>query len=867
MELRNRRLSGEQGEGEEQQAATEQEEEKVEETELHKEGTLADSSDELMESEELDDVSGGFLGDFEEIDEDEDVERFISQNHTPSASTRQSPSGLRPQRAEEMSVASDGESSDDEDDSFESIAEPEAGSLASTHKEAESATAPQVVLQKGGVARKAQSSEEPGVGISVEQLERLRALQDGFREKIAAKLADDQLFFSAEVYKKYTILTGGAASIAEAGVPAAAKSAAAAPAVQQKRSSLRSGNERTGGGDQAGAAARAKYVRSGEDGDDVVGAILDVMGPAKASSGGSTGRVQVQDMASDMLVAMMAIEGVSSNEVGKQAAAGRHEGAEDKAAREPAVRLAKGYAGPFSQLTVAEHRRFTELAQRVKGGGALGSGRDSADYQRLKAQVESEQQLFRTQGREKALPLLRHISEAVRSSAVGELGRVGEEALRRYPHAYVPVRVAAIKPSASGYVPLEYRETLLQRGACYYVAAPEGEQSLEAPEGEQSLEAPEGGQGLQGPEGMEAEVPAAVSHSEAPMSHDAVGLELAERARADVAISASALVALLTLPQSFTQDAIIPFRVVEAAGSAAGGAARRVVVVDRALLPTHGATPRKLSQMHYEAAVRRRLADRSRRLELGEGEGGGEGNANYTLWGLGGLRLLVRYAVHGFTAPRDGDGAAPTTVTVETKLEYHLRAATPTAAMAAAGADAYEETPERERLAWWLGCYLRGSPSEVWVAHVDAATAAICRVARRTCADLSGAPHAQPPPTAGVLALLNDLLRLPAAQYMLVHRRRTWDATIYRALDAADAPAAAAALSLPAELGPPPPAAPTQLDVEADYVPPAWCAAPPQIPYTYAPADLAPARPAAASASARKRRRAVTKAKAKRAGG
>ncbi|KAJ2812369.1 hypothetical protein FBU31_007606 [Coemansia sp. 'formosensis'] len=113
---------------------------------------------------------------------------------------------------------------------------------------------------------------------------------------------------------------------------------------------------------------------------------------------------------------------------------------------------------------------------------------------------------------------------------------------------------------------------------------------------------------------------------------------------------------------------------------------------------------------------------------------------------------------------------------------------------------------------------------------------------------------------------------------MLVHRRRTWDATIYRALDENEAQApplrasSEAVMSLAAELKPTPIPDLTQLGVEGDYVQAAWAGAPAQIPYTYAPADLSalvnssqskwkPKGAAVSPSAARKRRRAAAKLK------
>ncbi|KAJ2385589.1 hypothetical protein GGI23_006681 [Coemansia sp. RSA 2559] len=301
--------------------------------------------------------------------------------------------------------------------------------------------------------------------------------------------------------------------------------------------------------------------------------------------------------------------------------------------------------------------------------------------------------------------------------------------------------------------------------------------------------------------------------------------------------------------------------------------------------------------MFYETCASSRLIDRSQQLELGGGtmvnsvnevavDGSDSAeqialdNSNYTLWEFGGLRVIVRYGVHGFYAPdgiknadrEDVEGAKPpvtTTVTVKTKLEYHLGNNSAEVAVAACGGTerpdgAYEDITESERLSWWMSCYLRGSPSEVWVSHVDVLRSSVAHVTKHTCADLypgtvhleSGASNAagsgasaggSQPSTRGLLALLQDLHRQPAGVYMLIHKRRTWDATIYRALEqqpegvspATPPRASTAIMDLEEELKTPSAADLTQLDLEGDYVPACWRGLSCQIPYTYAPADLA----------------------------
>ncbi|KAJ1933676.1 hypothetical protein FBU59_005951, partial [Linderina macrospora] len=284
------------------------------------------------------------------------------------------------------------------------------------------------------------------------------------------------------------------------------------------------------------------------------------------------------------------------------------------------------------------------------------------------------------------------------------------------------------------------------------------------------------------------------------------------------------------------------------ASAAAGSGVRRMLVVDGPLASAQSVTARACNQEFYaEATAAAAAADseapamdlrRGSMLEqvadVGEAEAEAEagGNGSYTLWEFGGLRVMVRYGVDGFaTAGTDGQKVA--TVTLKTKLEYQR-------GLAHSGR---EETTEAERLAWWLGSYMRGSPSEVWVSHVDVGTSQVVRVTRLGAGDLyeCSAAAGSSPSTRGVCELMRELLTLAAGQYLLVHRRRTWDATIYRALDAGRQ-GSGAVLDLAVELagGAGDGAVPVDVDIDSDYVPAAWQPMlPGQAPFTYPPTDLA----------------------------
>ncbi|KAJ2810172.1 hypothetical protein FBU31_008049, partial [Coemansia sp. 'formosensis'] len=332
--------------------------------------------------------------------------------------------------------------------------------------------------------------------VSTAHLRRLRTLQDGFREKHVPKLEDDMLFFNPDVYKRYTVMARPEERVAEVVVaavgptpveppaPLIASETLAPPLAQQKRSSLRIGADvvassveqssaavngaavaatrvseadngvaRQAAGDSEPmtvdlpVSARTRHATSSLEEDDVVGAILGVMGSPKSRTNNSQMQTSSapapafskpttmpQDIPNDMLVAMMAIEGVNNAEVAGKLTTARNK-VESAPNKETATRLPKGYGGPFSQLTTVEHRQFLELAQRMKTGVALNS-RENTEYQRLKPKVESEQQAFRLQAREKTIPVLKSISEPVAEAALGELAGIGVEALKSYPPVY-----------------------------------------------------------------------------------------------------------------------------------------------------------------------------------------------------------------------------------------------------------------------------------------------------------------------------------------------------------------------------------------------------------------------------------------------
>ncbi|KAJ2693910.1 hypothetical protein GGH99_000932 [Coemansia sp. RSA 1285] len=1020
-----------------------------------------EDDDEHMDNEDLGSVSGGFLGDFEEIEEDEDVERFISLNHTPLPSARQSPAPLSlppktgpnvSQLAAEPMDVEENESGDESDASFESIPGisadavgaldasdiPDAVETAELHpvetdteanitKDGDPSTQELAPTENDSSTDATANSSK---SLRCTSIERLKELQDEFRERFIPKLADG-VFFNLDVYKRYTVVgasdktltssikgplkpaetvsrtvtpvqkpsslrrnnVASTEAAAEASVPSA--TTAAAEAVQKSDESQDGNNipdsenhesKSHGHNDSAetigsttvdpvlsptspldkqsvskslsplAIGARPKRLHVDAD-DDVVGTLLGVMKSPKIG-GNSVNQQQQQPQTQtqsqpqaqphqkqnsalsqqgipdDILAAMMAMEGTSPLESPKTATARPPN--QQISAKEYAAKLPPGYKGPFSQLSIAEHAHFLGLVQKVRAGQL--NAKDSAEYQRFKAKIDAEQQRFRTQAREKSLPLLKYIPEPVSQTAQKRIAEISSMALAHYAHRYMPVRVAAIRSSASGYVPLMYKETLLQRGKCYRVQMPNIGSA--AVEGIMSTAAD--------PWDFVQTNGRLLRKTAIPITGDPMALKLAQLANADVVVSASSLIALLTLPQSYMRDVVIPFKVVDAqtdaadrtaADSADSTTSRTILLVDKPLMSAHASTPRKLNQMFYGACADNKLTDKSQQLELGGGSmaiAAGETttensdsmdqisseNANYTLWEFGGLRMVVRYGVHGFFAPENAKdkpsdategawsqqqpAATTTTVTLKTKLEYHLESSTTETAVASCGNagrfnGAYEDITESERLSWWMSSYLRGSPSEVWVSHVNVQRSLISRISKHSCADLyPGTAHGEPgssrlsaggpqPSTRGLLALLQDLRQQAVGDYMLVHKRRTWDATIYKALEQPQQQqqqsegvspvtaqrATSAIMNLEEELETSSTANLTQLDIEGDYVPAAWRGLSCQIPYTYAPADIAElcasvsawnnsgvaGDAANATKSARNRRRAANKRK------
>ncbi|KAJ1865783.1 hypothetical protein LPJ78_002376 [Coemansia sp. RSA 989] len=785
MELRNRPLSEERSVDESAESAVQ---DTAKDDIVAKEEAMEenDDSSDIFESTDMDIDGAGdmsmegqaFLGDFEEIEEDEDVERFMSQNNTPSASTRQSPKATAQSR---KSVEMEVDDSSDEDEIFETISEqPPAASTADAEMP------------------KPQASQFEWY-LPAEELDKLRSLQQDFQQRNVPELPSG-LFLSADVYKRYSVLEAVSNDKAQASVSTSAVTSPKSTPTQ-KPSSLRSNGRNEAksvaiekpalatANEPAKSASKPRSDQDKEAGD-VVDTLLGAMSSPKIRKDVVVNPPKSRPegtIPNDMLVAMAAIEG---NEAPKPPPA-----PVDDTAKLLAQRLPSGYMGPFSQLNTAEHGYYLSLLHRSKAGQL--NGREAAELARLRPRVEAEQQKFKEQARAVGLDRVRRIRTDVNSSACAALGRHAQAVREAYPQNYRASGVRAIRPSAARYVALEYREMLFQRGSCGHVVA--------------------AGEKL----GAENDAWAGEAN-ELLLSYDTKAAQVAEQAAADVVVSDTTLAALLTLPQSFARDVVVPFTVSDGA--------RRVVTIDDIVEPASSATPRRLNELFYTQAARRHLKDSSRALQLGANEGHGDlENATYTLWDLGGLRVVVRYVVHAFE--HRGDMAA--TVTLTAKVEAH--AGSTSAETAAAGGTA-EETTERERLTWWALAYLRGNASEVRVVHVDT-DGAVVRTTRHTAADLG----ADAPPTRAIADMFRDLTQLDAGQYLLVHKRRTWDATVYRALDEApqNQQRSGAVLDLSELLAPVAAIDAERADVEADYVPVAWHVGPAHIPLTYPPADVA----------------------------
>ncbi|KAJ2342941.1 hypothetical protein GGF43_005811, partial [Coemansia sp. RSA 2618] len=410
----------------------------------------ADLEMDIDTSENIDLGNDAFLGDFEEIEDDEDVERFISQNHTPTVSTRQSPEPVVVPGDQNMTESSD------EDDVFEEVVEQS-----------------QVV---------AKAADDPfGWYLPDAEIERLRALQRDFRRDRVPKLADG-LFLSPDVYKQYSVLATTSAardSALTAKDPAPVSSntesnnTEAKTTVAQKPSSLRSGgrSELTAPvRSPTKQAASLETIAEGENSKAAAGDTSDVVDTLLGAMSSPKSRAQeVATVPNDMLVAMMAVEGSA-----EPAKAGPV--SSEALAKGLAQRLPKGYAGPFSQLTAAEHAQYLALAHRAKTGQGVLSGRETAELARLRARVEVEQQKFREAARERALPHARRVRNEVNVSACQELARRAHTVHQAYPRRFRAVKVRTIRPSATRYAPLEYRGMLYQRGSCAHVKDANGGQ-------------------------------------------------------------------------------------------------------------------------------------------------------------------------------------------------------------------------------------------------------------------------------------------------------------------------------------------------------------------------------------------------------
>ncbi|KAJ1951211.1 hypothetical protein EC988_004107, partial [Linderina pennispora] len=413
----------------------------IDDTDLDESGSS--SEDESKSEAEIggmeEEGSGGFFVDFEEIEADEDVERLISQNHTPAASTRQSPVAMRGVEriaGEEHKTVAAGHSSDDEE--FESIP--------------------------------ALDGSEQAVG-GVAETTVLDRMQQDFRDRHVPKVAQGR-FFDVEVYKRYTVVKAQPAAVSE---PKEAGPTAAAPAVStvhhhQKPSSLRShgaagaGSEvpkETAGGNSTGSedvqgAAKTRAVAS--EGDDVVGALLGAMkspGLAKAGTEAMVSRMRQAsplahvgeaaaveagnekpgEVPNDLLVAMQAIEGTAPAVAPEQQQQQPAAGDSGKTAKELAALLPREYSGPFSQLTAAEHVWYLKQTHRAKAGETL-THKEMQELSRLRGRVETEQQRFRQQSREAVAPRLGFISTAVKQWAAAELERQRARALAIYGRRY-----------------------------------------------------------------------------------------------------------------------------------------------------------------------------------------------------------------------------------------------------------------------------------------------------------------------------------------------------------------------------------------------------------------------------------------------
>ncbi|KAJ2376828.1 hypothetical protein IW150_001748 [Coemansia sp. RSA 2607] len=779
----------------------------------------SDAEEDVMQAV---DTSGGVdgsdeemaLGDLE-IEEisDNEIQRLISHPPTPSTTRRASPSAA---------------SSDSEDD-FEAIP-----------------TAPPSAAPSGDAPPSARSKT---VGEMDVALQKCRELAQAFREKHVLRIPELQ-FIDAAAYRRYTVIK--TLAVVSGRLVAPVKPPVLSPV--QKPSSLRAAGqareEQTGRKHtpppppQSSGAAVVPAA-----GDDVVGALLGVMQAPGAKNGEQPAAAVAQqaqptpaDIPDDMLAAMQAIEGT----VGGTKPRAGPPATPDEATLVPAgIRLPHNYSGPFSSLTTAEHARFLQLSRRQPRATM-----EPPEHHRLRQRVDAEQSEFRSRLRQRTTGVLQLCEPLVAEAGARILRRQNEHARLHYAAGYVAARVLAIRPVGSAHVPLVYRSTVAQRGTCYAARAVLDDAVLQDAVRRMVQEGAD-------------EVGA-----RPVMSCDEMVGALAGGAQAHVAVCDEALAALLTLQAMHAHDVLVPVEVREletAEGS------RTLVIVDRPLVVGRAATPRRLRQLVYDAAVRWQTADRSGAsgaVPLDPDSSSAPFEASYTVWELGGTRILVRCAIDAFHEPNEG--GPRTTVTGAAKLEYFDPTASAEESVVAGDGRLMEDTRPDERLSWWLAAFLRGSPSQVWVAHVgpDGRLAGQARCAAAEYYPEGAQTPQQQPPTHALREILAELRRLPTGRYMLQHRRGAWDATVLRAVDE-PAGERAAAVNLHAELATEP------LDNDADYAPPVWRGLGPlHVPWTYPPADVPKKRVAAVHAQdtsggalasgMRKRKKAKGKAKGKR---
>ncbi|KAJ1914123.1 hypothetical protein H4219_004919 [Mycoemilia scoparia] len=264
------------------------------------------------------------------------------------------------------------------------------------------------------------------------------------------------------------------------------------------------------------------------------------------------------------------------------------------------------------------------------------------------------------------------------------------------------------------------------------------------------------------------------------ISQDQIAQRLCEKNNVDIAISTSSLLSLALLRHSQPFDVVIPFTVSENPETQ-----NKTLFINKPLISTQLLTPRKRNTLYYDAILQSLLLDRNKSIPLKSNNTDGDpkiaeieasgsaikseggANLNYTLWEMDGIKILIRYKVHGYIND-DPNSSAATTLTLKSKLEYLYDYAP-------------EEVTDVERIQWWLNCYIRGA-SRMLIGHIDIGTNELVQIEQRSVKEILPTvnPQTIPQTTMRYLHYILGQLQnnISGGNYLLVHRKNEWDMSI-----------------------------------------------------------------------------------------